>query len=62
MAVPKHKVSKQSGNSRFANWKIKSPSVSECPQCHEFKPNHRVCPKGGYSDGEKKLDVKQKEN
>ena len=59
MAVPKNKASKQQGNSRFANWKIKSPSISECPQCHEMKLNHRVCKNCGYYDGVKKIDIKQ---
>ena len=59
MAVPKHKVSKQAGNSRFANWKIKNPSISECPQCHELKQNHRVCRYCGYYDGAKKVEVKK---
>lgn len=59
MAVPKHKASKQQGNSRFANWKLKNPSIGECPQCHGFKQNHRVCSHCGYYDGVKKVDIKQ---
>jgi len=60
MAVPKHKVSKKVGNQRFAsNYKVKVPTLVECPQCHEFKQSHRVCPKCGYYDGE--LVVEQKE-
>ena len=57
MAVPKHKTSKQRANKRFANWKIASPTMTECPQCHEMKLNHRVCPACGYYDGVKKIDV-----
>ena len=59
MAVPKHKASKMQTNSRSANWKAKSGSVGECPQCHELKLNHRVCRHCGYYDGVKKIDVKQ---
>ena len=59
MAVPKHKASKQQTNSRFANWKVATPAVSECPQCHEMKLNHRVCKNCGYYDGVKKIDIKQ---
>ena len=58
MAVPKHKTSKQRTHTRAANWKIKNPSVGECPQCHEMKLNHRVCKNCGYYDGEKKIEVK----
>ena len=59
MAVPKHKISKQAGNSRFANWKLSAPGISECPHCHEMKLSHRVCKHCGYYDG--KLVVEQKE-
>ncbi len=52
MAVPKSKVSKQRGNKRFAsNYKATSANLAECPQCHELKATHRVCPKCGYYDG-----------
>lgn len=59
MAVPKHKVSKRRGRSRFANWSIKSASIGECPSCHEMKPTHRICPHCGFYDGVKKIEVKQ---
>lgn len=59
MAVPKRKTSKQRTNTRYANWKIKSPSIGECPQCHEMKQNHRVCPHCGYYDGVQKIEIKQ---
>ena len=59
MAVPKHKASKKQSKSRFANWKIIKPSISVCPQCHELKLNHRVCPHCGCYDDVKKIEVKQ---
>lgn len=59
MAVPKHKTSKQRANKRFANWKIASPTICECPHCHEMKLTHRVCKVCGYYDDVKKIDVKQ---
>ncbi len=59
MAVPKHKTSKQRTNTRYANWKVKSPSIGECPQCHEMKLNHRVCKNCGYYDGVKKIEIKE---
>lgn len=59
MAVPKHKVSKQAGRTRFANaYKVAAPTLVECPQCHELKAPHKVCPKCGYYDG--KLVVEHK--
>ena len=37
MAVPKGKISKARRNSRKANWKVSTPSIVECPNCHEMK-------------------------
>ena len=52
MAVPKHKVSKKQGNTRFAsNYKVKVPTLVECPQCHEMKMAHRVCKNCGFYKG-----------
>lgn len=51
MAVPKRKVSKQRTNTRFANWKLAGLNLVECPQCHELKKSHEVCPKCGYYNG-----------
>ena len=58
MAVQKSKTSKQRTNTRFAQWKISAPNLSECPQCHEKKATHAVCPNCGYYNGEKKVLVK----
>ena len=51
MAVPKNRTSKAVTRARRANWKLSSPAVGECPQCHEPKLSHRVCGKCGYYDG-----------
>lgn len=62
MAVPKRKVSKKVGRTRFAhNYKAKVPTLVECPQCHELKQPHRICPKCGYYDG-RQIIVKNEEN
>ena len=58
MAVPKHKVSKQAGNSRYANWKIEAPAVGECPQCHSPKLSHRACKACGFYKGREVIAVK----
>lgn len=62
MAVPKRKISKQRGNSRYANWKLESPAVSECPQCHATKLSHRACKECGYYDKKRSIEVKQESN
>ena len=52
MAVPKRKTSKAKRNSRrSANMKMYAPALSVCPQCHEPKLPHRVCPNCNYYDG-----------
>ena len=52
MAVPKHTTSKMRARTRFANnSKITAPNLVSCPQCHELKVSHKVCPKCGYYDG-----------
>ena len=62
MAVPKEKVSKARRNSRKANWKISTPSMMECPHCHEQKLAHKVCAKCGYYDGREVIAQKQEKN
>jgi large subunit ribosomal protein L32 len=59
MAVPKHKASKMQTNSRFANFRAAMPQVGECPQCHEPKQSHRICPHCGYYDGVQKVEVEK---
>lgn len=60
MAVPKCKVSKKKGRSRSANWKLSTPNMSECSQCHELKLSHVVCPKCGYYNGKPVVIAKEK--
>lgn len=60
MAVPKCKVSKARRNSRAANWKLETPNLVECPQCHELKLGHQACKKCGYYDGEQVVAIKDK--
>ena len=49
MAVPKRRTSKARKRKRHAVWKkIDTPSLVECPQCHELKLPHRVCGSCGY--------------
>ena len=52
MAVPKHTPSKMRARTRLSNnAKLTAPTLVECPQCHELKAPHKVCPKCGYYDG-----------
>jgi large subunit ribosomal protein L32 len=60
MAVPKSRISKMKKRSRSANWKLKPMNLTECPQCHELKQSHVVCPKCGYYNGSPVKTIKQK--
>ena len=51
MAVPKRKMSKERRDKRRANWKLSVPALVECPQCHNLKMPHRVCPQCGFYNG-----------
>ncbi|MDI3546480.1 MAG: large subunit ribosomal protein [Halanaerobiales bacterium] len=51
MAVPKRKTSKARKRKRRTHWKLNTPNLVECPQCHELKLSHRVCPACGYYKG-----------
>lgn len=57
MAVPKNKVSKARRDKRRANWKLSVPNLVECPQCHELKLPHRVCPNCGQYKGKEVIKV-----
>ena len=57
MAVPKNKTSKARRDKRRANWKLDVPNLVECPQCHELKMPHRVCPACGQYKGKEVIKV-----
>jgi len=44
-------MSKARRDSRRANWKLEAPGFVACPQCHEPKMPHHVCPECGFYDG-----------
>ncbi len=57
MAVPKRKTSKQKRDSRRSHWKATPPTLSECPQCHQMRPPHQVCPHCGYYKDREVIEV-----
>lgn len=61
MAVQKSKTSKQRTNTRFAQWKLDTPNLSECKKCGALRASHRVCPKCGYYGDQQVVDVTKKE-
>ena len=61
MAVPKRQVSKQRKHKRAANWKLVTPTLVECPQCHELKLAHHVCKNCGTYNGKTVIEKKEEE-
>ena len=57
MPLPKRRHSRTRGRKRRTHWKLAVPALSECPQCREKKPPHRVCPHCGYYKGREVLTV-----
>ena len=53
MAVPKQKQSHSRTSKRRATHKITPPALRACPQCHEPRLPHRVCPNCGHYKGER---------
>ena len=51
MPNPKRRHSKARTRTRRAHDFLEQKSLSTCPQCHEAKMPHRVCPKCGYYKG-----------
>lgn len=61
MAVPKRKTSQARRNSRSsANQHLVTPTLAECPHCHELKASHVVCPKCGYYNGQQIINTEEK--
>ena len=58
MPNPKHRHSKARRDKRRAHDFLTAPSLSECPNCHEPKMPHRVCPHCGHYKGKEVVDVK----
>ena len=58
MPNPKHRHSKARRDKRRAHDFLTAPSLSECPNCHEQKMPHRVCPHCGHYKGKEVIDIK----
>jgi large subunit ribosomal protein L32 len=57
MAVPKQKQSHARTNKRRSTHKISAPSINACPQCHQPRLPHRVCPHCGFYSGREVVHV-----
>jgi large subunit ribosomal protein L32 len=59
LQLPKRRHSKSRRDKRRAQWKMKSPNLSRCPQCGAPKLPHRVCPECGYYEGREIIPQKK---
>ncbi len=57
MAVPKKKTSKSRRDQRRAHDSLSAPAYNECPQCHETKQPHHICPHCGFYKGKEVMEV-----
>lgn len=57
MAVPKRRKTRSKMRMRRAHWRIGAPTYASCPQCHQPKLPHRVCPNCGYYAGRQAVET-----
>ncbi len=59
MPNPKRRHSKARTAKRRAHDHLRPAPLSECPQCHEIKLSHQVCPQCGYYRGRQVREVEE---
>lgn len=57
MPNPKRRHSKRRKNNRRAHDALTAQALTECPNCHEQKLPHRVCPHCGFYKGREIVEV-----
>ena len=57
MPNPKRRHSAARTHKRRAHDSLKRPAKAECPNCHETKLPHRVCPHCGQYKGREVIEV-----
>jgi large subunit ribosomal protein L32 len=60
-AHPKRKYSKARQGERRSHLHLNVSGVSPCPQCHEVRLSHTVCPHCGTYNGRQVVEVKSTE-
>ena len=59
MGVPKRRQSSSRQGKRRAHDRLKTPTYSFCPQCHEPVLPHHVCPHCGVYKGKEIVKVEE---
>jgi len=62
MANPKRRHSKARTRTRRSTWKAAPPVISRCPQCHQPRLAHTVCPHCGSYRGRTVIEKAASEN
>ncbi len=58
--LPKRKLSKGRRDRRRSHLAIRSANLTECPNCHNLRRSHHVCPFCGTYNGEEVVEVEEK--
>ncbi len=58
-ALPKIRISKARRGKRRAHHALKRPNLVTCPQCHELRLHHHVCPSCGAYRGVQVIEAKE---
>lgn len=59
-ALPKRKISKGRRDRRRSHLALKTTHLVPCPQCHELRLPHHVCPHCGSYKGSEIIEIKSK--
>lgn len=59
-ALPKQRVSRAHQGNRRRHHFIAKPSLVECPNCHQTKRNHYVCPHCGMYRGRQVVEIEER--
>lgn len=60
MALPKRKTAKGARDRRRSHLALTPAHLVSCPQCHEMRLPHHVCPNCGTYKGTEVIEVKTK--
>ncbi|MGB8647910.1 MAG: 50S ribosomal protein L32 [Anaerolineae bacterium] len=58
--LPKRKLSKGRRDRRRAHLALRSANLTECPNCHNMRRPHHVCPFCGTYNGDEVIEVEDK--
>ncbi|MGQ9584646.1 MAG: 50S ribosomal protein L32 [Anaerolineae bacterium] len=58
-ALPKKKASKGRRDRRRSHQALKPTHLVECPQCHELRRPHHICPNCGHYRGVEVIAAKE---